>query len=60
LSSSNFDFGFLEDDFFAEYASLLFDSMVLIKFSKSSNLPKNAKKMKEEKMAHQDGFGSCP
>jgi len=60
LSSSNFDFGFQEDDFFAKYASLLFDFKVLIKFSKSSKLPKNGKKMKDEKMAHQDGFGSCP
>jgi hypothetical protein len=59
-SSPGFDFSFKEDVFFAKYASLLFDFKVFIKFSKSSKLQKNGKKMKDEKMAQQDGFGSCP
>ena len=54
-----FDISFKEDVFFAEYASLLFDFKVFIKFSKSSKLLKNGKKMKDEKMAQRDGFGSC-
>ena len=59
LFPTGFDISFKEDVFFAEYASLLFDFKVFIKFSKSSKLLKNGKKMKDEKMAQRDGFGSC-